>query len=204
MTLSTAEAVTARPDSCKPAARAIRYYSALTHAWQARHKTERAGRLRWPTCFMARRAAAEWQARAENARDTYERWVVEHTLDPELVTWRLDERVWERAVEEVQKVFPGTAMILLSCSDSEGGRGRWVRHGGGAYYAGYRGVGGWLQFLPGTFDRHFAAALGYARARGFRVPAAAASWFSPLGQALAGAWGLTYSRREWAGAGCHP
>jgi hypothetical protein len=153
-------------------------------------------------CADAHYLAELWPERSYEARLATEEWIEAHTLDPELAVWVEDEQTWERSTLEVEKVFPGMSDDLLSCSDSEGGRGRWVRHGGGSYYDGYDGVGGWMQFLPGTFARHFAAALEYARARGFRVPAEAHSWFSPLGQALAGAWGLTFSRGEWAGAGC--
>lgn len=61
------------------AQRAIRHYSARTHYWQARrHSVDRADRIPWPTCFHARRAAREWQARARTARETYERWHDHH------------------------------------------------------------------------------------------------------------------------------
>lgn len=151
-------------------------------------------------CADASYLAELWTSRALEERLATERWVEEHTLDDFAV--RPGNRAWEKAVREVQKVFPGTEGILLSCSDSEGGRGRWVGFGGVSYYDGYRGVGGWLQFLPGTFYRHFGAALAVARENDFRVPSSYASWLSAGGQALAGAWGLTYSRGEWAGAGC--
>jgi len=151
-------------------------------------------------CSDARYLAGVWEARSLRARMATEVWIQEHTLyDFEV---RPGNSAWYRAIAEAQKVFPGTDGILITCSTSEGGHGRWVRHGGGAYYPGYSGVGGWLQFLPGTFTRHFSAALEVATSKRFRVPRSAHSWLSPLGQALAGAWGLTYSRGEWAGAGC--
>lgn len=160
----------------------------------------------WPVgrqprnCADAHYLAEVWPERSFQARRVTEEWVELHVLNDFDV--RPGNAAWRRAVREVQAVFPGTEELLLSCSSSEGGHGRWVRYGGGSYYVGYAGVGGWLQFLPGTFERHFAEALEEAEAKGFRVPASAASWFSALGQALAGAWGLTNSRGEWAGAGC--
>lgn len=106
-------------------------------------------------------------------------------------------RAWHRSVAQAQRAYPGTTGWLLSCSSSEGGHGRWVPNSQGS------GVGGWLQFMPGTFRRMFTAAKADVQRRGFVVPASAASWYSPLGQALAGAWGVTHGRRhEWAGSGC--
>lgn len=85
----------------------------------------------------------------------------------------------------------------MSCSASEGGHGRWVPNSQGS------GVGGWLQFMPGTFWRMYGAAHADVTGRGFLIPRSAASWYSPLGQALAGAWGVMNGRRhEWAGHGC--
>lgn len=104
---------------------------------------------------------------------------------------------WQRAVEEVQKVYPGTKGWLLSCSASEGGWGRWVPNSQGS------GAGGWLQFMSGTFWRMYDAAHSEVRSKRFIVPRSAASWYSPLGQALAGAWGVTHGRsHEWYGHGC--
>lgn len=104
---------------------------------------------------------------------------------------------WPAAVQVAQRPYPGTAAWLLSCSGSEGGHGRWVPNGDGS------GAGGWLQFLHGTFYRMWAAAYADVRSRGFIVPRSAHSWYSPLGQALAGAWGLVNGRRhEWYGPGC--
>lgn len=104
---------------------------------------------------------------------------------------------WLRAVEEVQRPYPGTKAWLLSCSDGEGGWGRWVPNSEGS------GVGGWMQMFPSTFWRMFKAAYADVTARGFKVPVSAASWYSTLGQALGSAWGVTHGRRgEWAGSGC--
>ena len=137
---------------------------------------------------VLKRKARAWRLRAE-------RWVSERTLRDFEV--RPGNRAWHRAVEEVQRAYPQTKDWLLSCSSSEGGWGRWVPNSQGS------GVGGWLQMFPSTFWRMFTAARVDVRARGYRVPASAASWYSPLGQALGGAWAIRNGRRhEWVGAGC--
>lgn len=66
------------PESCKPAAKAIRFYSARTHYWQARRGGQLAERIKWPTCSWARYAAEEWQARATAAKRKYVAWVAYH------------------------------------------------------------------------------------------------------------------------------
>jgi hypothetical protein len=61
-----------------------------------------------------------------------------------------------------------------------------------------------MQFMPGTFSGFVRHAISDVRSRGFIVPESAWSWYSPLGQALAGAWGLRNGmRHHWAGHGCH-
>lgn len=108
-----------------------------------------------------------------------------------------DHKWWRKAVREAQRPYPGTTSWLMSCSRSEGGWGRWVPNSQGA------GPGGWLQFKEGTFWRMYRAAHSDVRQRGYIVPKSAASWYSELGQALAGAWGVTHGRsHEWAGSGC--
>lgn len=104
---------------------------------------------------------------------------------------------WLRAVREVQRPYPGTESWLISCSSSEGGHGRWVPNSQGS------GVGGWLQFMPGTWSGFYRHAADEVTARGYRVAETASSWYSTLGQALAGAWGITHGMRShWAGSGC--
>lgn len=78
--VAVATEVAAKPQqSCKPAQRAIRFYKQRTHDWQRLRLSQRlADRIPWPTCHMARRAANEWHARAEAARDSYERWHAYH------------------------------------------------------------------------------------------------------------------------------
>jgi hypothetical protein len=104
---------------------------------------------------------------------------------------------WLVAVKVAQRVFPGTEQWLRSCSASEGGWGGFVMNRQGS------GAGGNLQFMESTFWRMYGAARDEARRKGFDVPASTSSWSSPLGQALAGAWGVSNGRRgEWSGHGC--
>lgn len=100
---------------------------------------------------------------------------------------------WGVAVRLAQRVFPGTARWLLSCSASEGGHGAWkpYRAYGRAYYAGYErtdSVGGWMQFRPSTFRPYYRVTVAYVRAHGFRVRLSVDDWLSgwrdPLAQAL--------------------
>lgn len=123
---------------------------------------------------------------------------------------------WERAVEEVQKVFPGTEEWELNCSDSEGGRGRWVLYGGRSYYEGAEDdyiVGGHLQFKYPTFVGAFWHAVADITKRGYKIDrkellqgndkSNVLAWRSALGQALAGGWAITHGMRShWSGAGC--
>ena len=107
---------------------------------------------------------------------------------------------WPAAVELVGRFYgPSLRAWLWSCSapTSEGGHGRWVPNSQGS------GAGGWLQFMSGTFYGVIDAAIADARQRGMRVPSSARSWYSPLGQALAGGEMLRQGRRgEWTGYGC--
>jgi hypothetical protein len=138
--------------------------------------------LRWIKRTWAGRAHRAWKVRVHTLRD---------------FEVAAGSNAWLRAVDEAQRPYPNTASWLISCSASEGGHGRWVPNSQGS------GANGWLQFMEGTFWRMFWAAKADVESRGYRVPASAASWYSPLGQALAGAWGLTNGRRhEWAGHGC--
>lgn len=147
------------------------------------------------SCKQARYLANVARTRALAARRAYERWAAIHVLhDPEV---RSGNRAWHRAVQEAQRAYPGTRDWLLSCSASEGGWGRWVPNSDGAP------PGGWMQMYESTFWRMWATAKVDVARRGFKVPRSAHSWYSPLGQALASAWGLTNGRRhEWNSSGC--
>lgn len=113
---------------------------------------------------------------------------------------REEPATWLAAVDVVGRYFGAdVAAWERSCSQpsSEGGYGRWVPNTQGS------GAGGWLQFMQGTFDSVIDDAIRSARAKGMVVLASARSWYSPLGQALAGAQMLADGRRgEWAGWGC--
>jgi hypothetical protein len=145
------------------------------------------------------------------ARQAYTRWIKERTLIDFQVT--PGNGAWRRAVKQAEKVFPGTSGWNLSCSASEGGWGRWVRYGGGAYYPGYEEtdeVGNWLQFRWSTFKGFYRHALETVISRGYLVPdelrdsGDVRAWLSPLATALAGGWAITNGmRHHWAGAGCH-
>ena len=142
-----------------------------------------------------------WQRSCTIARHSFRLHNELHTTAKERL-WLLSRTLpapndWRSAVRVVQRVYPGTEGWLLSCSASEGSHGRWVSNHQGS------GAGGWLQFMESTFWRMYGAALTEARAEGFIVPHSANSWYSPLGQALAGAWGVTNGRSsEWYGGGC--
>lgn len=107
---------------------------------------------------------------------------------------------WVTSVRVIQRVFPGTESWLLSCSGAEGGHGRFVVYGGGAYYPGaehdktFHGdmVGGPMQYMWGTFRGHYRHGLDSLRARGFEVSLPASTdvraWLSPTAQAIAAGW----------------
>lgn len=134
---------------------------------------------------------------------------------------QLKRMTWLQAVAIVDHHL-GSGAWLRSCSrtGSEGGWGRWFWNGGTplddrarlrllqlrgrpARPAGSSGVGGWLQFAPGTFDSVIRDAVRHARQHGLAVPPFARSWLHPLGQAVAGVEMLRDGRRhEWAGWAC--
>ncbi|HXH87409.1 MAG TPA: hypothetical protein VNI55_02230 [Gaiellaceae bacterium] len=107
------------------------------------------------------------------------------------------DRDWWFAVRYADRIYPGSAGWLLSCSASEGGHGGWVPNRQGS------GAGGWMQFLSGTFYANVDAAFADARARGHVVPRSWRSWYSAGGQAVVGAYMLRVGQRgQWVGAGC--
>lgn len=185
-----------RTGRCSHARRAVEFYARRLAYWRAKMgQRSGAGLSKIPSAgnravACPRYLARVLQRKAYAARRAWERYRTLRDFDV-----RPGYSGWQRAVDEVQKVYPGTKGWLLSCSASEGGWGRWVLNSHGA--------GGWAQFLEPTFWRMFGAARADVTSRGFRVPASAASWRSPLGQALGAAWGVTNGRRhEWFGRGC--
>lgn len=61
-----------------------------------------------------------------------------------------------------------------------------------------------MQYFSSTFWRDYSRAASDLRARHFVIPPSAASWYSPLGQALAGGWAYYHERPsgKWLGRGC--
>jgi hypothetical protein len=147
-------------------------------------------------CAYMNWLAKQWKGKAATARQAYYRWR-ENRLTLKDYAFRPGNNAWLKAVREVQRVFPGTESWLRSCSDAEGGWGRWVGYGGQGYSTWLRDsdtVGGPLQFRWSTFKGMFRHALGYVHARGLKVPTHLRdpsndiTWRSALGQALAGGW----------------
>ena len=107
---------------------------------------------------------------------------------------------WRTAVFIVQRAFPNTADVLLSCSSAEGAHGAWVLYGGRPYYPGaeyartFHGwmVGGPMQYMWPTFKGHYRHGLDSLRERGFKVnlpPVSdVAAWRSMTAQAIAAGW----------------
>lgn len=120
---------------------------------------------------------------------------------------------WATAVHVVQRFYPGSEWWLMSCSASEGGHSVFVFHSphraATAYEISHQVVldtpGGWMQYFHGTFVGDFNAAVQDLRTRHVRVPRSAFTWYSPLGQALAGGWAHNFGRYtggKWTGSGC--
>lgn len=179
--------------------------------------------------YVCRRGAGATRRFACRSRVWLERELGETARALEAREVRRAEVDWPAAVKLADRVFPGSAGWLLSCSSarSEGGWGRFVWNGGlvvseasrvdaravdpGRYRDGLRvsivvggsGAGGWLQFLRGTFYRNADRAFDEAAAGGLAVPVVLRSWFSRVGQAVVGASMLRHGQRgEWAGSGC--
>lgn len=181
------------PARCPSVRAATTFYRNAYISWRLKMDAPAEFSVRSPGCSRHILWVSVLKARA--ARRSYQRWLQQHTLSDFEV--RPGNNAWFRAIEEAQKIFPGTAWWLKSCSATEGGWGRWVPNSDGAP------PGGWMQMYESTFWRMWKTAKTHAQARGFRVPRSAASWYSPLGQALASAWGLTNGRRgEWNSSGC--
>lgn len=148
-------------------------------------------------CADAKYLSHIWSKRARASRIQTKRYmtdVARRTLHDFEV--RPGNQAWQRAVREAQKVFPGTESWLLSCSDAEGGWGRWVSYGARyspQYAADHYIVGGWMQFKYPTFTGMYRNALAHLSARQYLVPGAIRepgmiAWQSALAQALAAGW----------------
>jgi hypothetical protein len=110
------------------------------------------------------------------------------------------ERSFYWSTRFTDRLWPGQWLgsWASTCASSEGGHGGFVMNHQGS------GAGGWLQFLSSTFYGIIGSAMIEARQAGAaNIPASAASWYSPLGQAVAGAAMIHHGRRgEWSGASC--
>lgn len=186
---------------CKSAMVGAVYYRLRHDSWRELAGVKMRTVLSPPKgCAHAKWRVELWKSRASEARQAYFEWREEQRRRT-LIDYKVvpGNSAWLRAIEQAQKPYPGTRDWLRSCSAprSEGGWGRWVPNTQGS------GAGGWLQFMEGTFWRMFGAALPEVQAMGYIVPRSAASWYSPLGQALAGAWAVKNgATHEWSGSGC--
>ena len=201
--IPTPAALTAAPDThCKSARKAVRFYSGRYYEHRARMG---AGRVAAGapsstsskganlSCSHVRDAARIWRSRAFVARTAAEYYATLRTLRD--FPFRPGAHAWPKAVEEVQRVFPGTDGWLMSCSSAEGGHGRWVGYAGVGYSTWLRDsdtVGGPLQFRYSTFKGMFRRGYEHLAQRGFRIPQElhnpTKAWRSALGQAIAGGW----------------
>lgn len=113
---------------------------------------------------------------------------------------------WLDSVSLVGRYYgSGMSSWEKSCSSTEGGWGGfvWYQHLSYPRYGYNSTPGGWMQFMGGTFYGIIDKAIATARSKGIHVPASARSYYSPFGQALAGAQMILDGRSgEWTGDGC--
>ena len=77
---------------------------------------------------------------------------------------------------------------MLSCSAHEGGHGVWKPNNQGS------GVGGWMQYAPGTFFSDYDGAIAQARLLHRPRPTASTrDWYSAEGQAYAAGYARLYT-----------
>lgn len=187
----------AKPTRCPYARTAVAYYRGVHTTWRAKLGLDTpypAGR-KPRNCADAQYLSKVWIIKALKTKVVVQRWLKDQrTL--------YDQPTWIKAIDEVQKAYPGTRDWLRSCSASEGaGRSLSINY----FVMNHQGsgAGGYLQFMSSTFWRMYTAAVEDLKERGFSFPASSAAWDSRLGQAMAGAWGVTHGRRgEWSGSGC--
>lgn len=181
-------AAEARP-RCPSVRAATLHYRNAYITWRLKMDAPVSFRIRNPGC--SRHVMWVAVSKARSARRQYRRWLEQRTLRD--FPFCAGCRAWHRAVEEVQRVFPGTRAWLLSCSAAEGGHGRWVGYSGVSYSTWLRDsdtVGGPLQFRFSTFTGMYRRGVEHTQSRGFRVPSLdmTSAWRSALGQAIAGGW----------------
>lgn len=183
---------------CKPARLGLVYYKLRYRTWLELRGIEHKPRFNFPRgCAHTLWRAKLWQSKAAAAKVAYFKWLnSEYVLKDFEV--KSGNQAWFKAITEAQKPYPDTDAWLKSCSASEGGWGRWVPNSDGAP------PGGWMQMYESTFWRMWSSAIADLKTRGYSIAKTAHSWYSPLGQALASAWGYTHGRRgEWSGGGCY-
>ena len=168
------------------------------------HLEARGASTQWPVgrkprnCADASYLAELWQRRSFAARKATERYLATFLRD---TPYADGNNAWFKAIDQAQRVFPGTKDWLISCSRPEGGHGRWVGYSGVSFSTWLRDsntVGGNMQFRFGTFTGMYRNAYAYLRSKGFRVPdhlddvnsviGLTTAWRSALGQALAAGW----------------
>ncbi len=113
--------------------------------------------------------------------------------------WPILNRDFETSVRVIARMLQldQLAPWVLSCADSEGGRGAWVPNRAGS------GAGGWMQFLSGTFYNNALPAWRFASSRGVHIPRRYLDWHSAVGQAVTALWMFkNEGSGQWYGAGC--
>lgn len=152
------------------------------------HYQDERGVRRTVSAYMERRTRSVPYLRWDNQLWTHRQIRAKHALAAHRLPLTND---WATAVRVVQRDWPGTADWLLSCSGGEGGHGIWVWNGGAPYDSPNHGsgVGGWMQYAPGTWSGQFSSALREAVQRHLALPLQkTSSWLSPIGQAFAAGW----------------
>lgn len=170
---------------CPGVVTGIKFYKHSTWRWQdsfeIRHT--KASKQQVASCRYGKWVAKLWRQRAWQLRD-YNR------------TLENANRDFGRAARFAHAVFPEiTETRLWYRADVEGGHGGWVERSD-------THVGGWFQFMEGTYYGRSYQAFSEARRRGFPLPAKFNNWYSVLGQNVTAAYmfniGLECSGEGWA------
>lgn len=204
---TSTESVVAAPGGCRWTVE--RVYAHRESVWQLQRKL---GLKRTPISATQKIRQCSYAGWVEGL------WWRRLVAIKKVARWKIlpETNDWATAVEIAQRVYPGTASWLLSCSASEGGHGPWVWYGGrtwsgyhvGNDYLGMDTVGGWMQFRFSTFDPYAPQAFRSVRARGFFLPDFGEgrydAWRDPLAQALTAGYMRYFGRdgHHWAGSGC--
>ena len=168
--------------------------------WAYRHRTAlveiRDGRGRVTRLGRRVRELRDSRAALRARVLTLRREVARSQAPTRALSGRSGDLDWLGAVGLVSRYYPAGAW-LRSCSASEGDHGRWVPNTQGS------GAGGWMQFMEGTWRGFAPDAFTDARRRGMALEPRHFSWYSPVGQAVTGAYMYVNGLRgHWVGAGC--